>query len=82
MSYKEYLHAVLDAVITKAVGSGKDYRSVIPIPYSDLASEQGMEVHKDMSALGIQVVIEITLTDKKDPIYDEAQTSDKNKTRH
>lgn len=82
MSHKDYLHAALDAVITKAVATGKDYRSIIPIPYSDLASEQGMKIHEDMSALGIEVVIEVTLTDKKDPIYDEAQTSNKNKTRH
>lgn len=84
MSYKDYLHAALDAVITKAISSGKDYRSVIPVPYTDIASEKGMKIHKDMTALGVEVVIEVSLTDRNehDPEEGNSSASNQDKTRH
>lgn len=82
MSYKDYLHAALDAVLTKAVATGQDYRSVIPIPYSDIANERGMKISEEMSALGIEVVIEITLTEKNGTEDEPKKVANKDTTRH
>jgi hypothetical protein len=81
MNYRERLHGALDAILTKATMTGQDYEAIIPVSFLELAKDQGMKIHEDMTALGIEVLIQVTLTDKDGPVY-EPESSDTSKTRH
>jgi hypothetical protein len=81
MSARERLHAALDAILTKTVVSGTDYEAVIPISFLELAKEHQIKIHEDMTAFGVDVLIQVTFKDRNGDLY-ETDPSDTNSSRH